>query len=117
MLNQAIAGDLMRSVNLAGVQQEVLLYAFRSAAGWSAAIVSSSPIEQTVSISFPSALSDALPRRLLRLDAREPGTTNEVANEVRIVKEAIAPIGMMISFRLPAYGLAVLLPGEKRDGK
>ena len=117
MLNQAIAGDLMRSVNLAGVEQDVSLYAFHSTAGWSAAIVSSSPIEQTVSINFPINSPTALPRSLVRLQAREPWTTNENANDVRIVEEAVESIGTTISFRLSAYGLAVLLSREKRDGK
>ncbi|MEP7338944.1 MAG: hypothetical protein ABI977_14510 [Acidobacteriota bacterium] len=116
MLNQAIAGDLMRSVNPNGIQ-DVSLYAFRSAAGWSAAIVSSSAIEQTVSISFPTAPAQALPLSLLRLEARELWATNENANEVRIVEEAVKPNGTTISFRLPAYGLAVLLPREKRYEK
>jgi len=117
MLNQAIAGDLVRYVNLAGVKQDVSLYAFRSAAGWSAAIVSSSPIEQTISISFPGNSATALPRSLVRLQTSEPGATNENANDVRIVEEAVEMNGATISFRLAAYGLAVLLPREKRDGK
>jgi hypothetical protein len=116
MLNQAIAGDLMRSVNPNGVQ-DVSLYAFRSAAGWTAAVVSSSPMEQTVSINFPANSATALPLSLLRLEARELWATNENANEVRIVEEAVKSNGTTISFRLPAYGLAVFPPREKRYEK
>jgi hypothetical protein len=117
MINQAIAGDFVRTVNLAGTEQDVAVYAFRSASGWSAAIVSSAPSEQNVIINFPTGTALTLPHSLLRLQAQGPLTTNENANEVRITRESVAPQGVRISFRLPAYGLAVLLPEERRDGK
>src|ERR1051326_8453474 len=69
MLNQAVAGDLARSTNLNSVQ-DVSLYAFLSDTGWSAAIVSSAPVERAVSISFPPARTNSLPQRILKLDAR-----------------------------------------------
>jgi hypothetical protein len=120
MLNQAIAGDLVRSTNLSGdlnAVQNISLYAFRSNAGWSAAIVSSASTERSVSISFPPSRPTLLPHRLLRFEARDYWATNEDANEVSVVKETVEPVGTTISFRLPPYGLAVLLPREKSDGK
>lgn len=119
MLNQALPGDLMRSIHLGGPDnaQDVSIYAFRSAAKWSVVAVSSAAVERTVIISFPPTRDNAPPQILLRLDAPAPGTTNEFANDVRISRENLAQTGTSISFQLPAYGLAVLIPREKFDGK
>lgn len=119
MLNQAIAGDLMKSANAdkSGDAQDVSIYPFRSGAGWSVAVVSSASVERSVSIGFPPGRASAVPQRLLRLDAPASGATNENANDVRIGSSTISPVGATISFRLPAYGMAVVIPREKGIGK
>ncbi len=110
MLNQVIAGDLMKVSQQ--VEAQATLYAFHSGSDWSAALISTSPLPQEITISFPR--NAQLPAQLWRLDAPDPWATNETAEEVRIVKEPLSAEGNSVTVRLPAYGLVTLLPKERR---
>lgn len=112
MLNQVIAGDLMQVTKQSEAQ--AALYTFRSGTNWSAALVSTAPIEQEITIRFPR--NARLPSQLWRMDASAPWTTNETAVEVRIVKETLPASNGVITIRLPAYGLIALIPKEKKYG-
>ena len=112
MLNQAIAGNLMESTNRSGAPAQ--LYAFRAKSVWSAAIVSTSSVDQVITVRFPSGVQ--APSSLRRLDAPTPWTSNEAAANVRIVKELLPADSNQVTFRLPAYGLIVLLAKEKKNG-
>jgi hypothetical protein len=114
LLNKALRGDLyaVRTLNSSPIQ-DLTVGAFRSAAGWSAALVSASPLTRTITLHFPPA-SALLPRRVLRLDTSNPEATNEVAEEVRVFEEALVPQETTVSVTLPAWGLIVLLPSTER---
>lgn len=118
LLNQAIDGDLMQNVPLDGAgDAEVSVYLFKSASGWSAAAVSSSPMEREVSIEFEAAAELQAPKRLLRLQADSPWSTNEERADVKISEQPLAIRNHVVSFSLSPYGMAVLLPSEKKNGE
>jgi hypothetical protein len=114
MLNKAINGDLYAVHDAENRPMlDLTVNAFRTKAGWSAALASASPTARTVALHFPST-PGALPQRLLRLDTNDPEARNEAREDVRIFEETIAPKDATVSVTLPPWGLIVLLPLEKR---
>jgi hypothetical protein len=118
MINQAMAGDLMHTIRLdSAADREVSVYFFRSGSAWSAVAVSSSPIEREVTIEFESNASAQSPKRLLRLHADTPWSTNEERADVKISEQAIYLRDRTASFSMSPYGMAVLLSAEKKNGE
>jgi hypothetical protein len=107
MINEAISGDLVDSQS-SGVTSGISLYPFSSQAGYSAVIISALPTTQNVSIQFPVNAGGAAPTSMLLLDAPSPFATNEIKSDVTISQSEV--MGSSVSFQLPPYGLAVLLP-------
>ncbi|HZT33964.1 MAG TPA: hypothetical protein VFA33_29000 [Bryobacteraceae bacterium] len=105
LLNRVLAGEMCKveGSGLAGVRG----YAFRSAAGWAAALVSSAPEPREVALRFP-ADGARLPQQLLRLAADGPFDTNEEAERVRITAEPAREQAGVFRVRIPAWGMAVL---------
>jgi hypothetical protein len=115
LLNEAVAGDMM-AVTSRGAP-DVSVYAFRSARGWAVVLVSSSPTEKNVIVhlpcqSAPCEIKDS-EVRIDRLVSRSPDSTNEDAEEVRIVRETAPLLAGSISVKLSPWGLAVLLPVQE----
>ncbi|HXF38101.1 MAG TPA: hypothetical protein VN687_00165 [Blastocatellia bacterium] len=110
ILNRAISGDAVRVRKPAGVD-DAAVYAFRSQTGWSAVVVSWSPTPRDIEIIFPSG--SAAPRRLLRIVAPSPESTNEERELVRVTEETLAGSGGVVKVELPAYGLCVLAAGQE----
>jgi hypothetical protein len=111
MINQAVAGDLHKSS--AGLA-DLTVAPFRSPAGWSVVLASASAESRELRLEFP-ATNGAMPTRCLQLRAADPLATNETDEQVTLTQESVAPVNRIITLRLPAYGLAVLLPEETHD--
>lgn len=116
MLNRVIAGDLHQTEQVGSPEVPgITLTAFRSSAGWSAALISAAATPQEVTVAFPALPPAALPHRLLRLAANDPEVSNERDEEVRITHEEVASHDKTIHVRLPPWGFVALVPpGETR---
>jgi hypothetical protein len=112
LLNQAVAGDLYRSQN---PFRDLTVAPFLSKAGWSVAIASSASGPRDVTGEFPELRDVRLPARCLTLRSPGPLATNEASEQVTIAQEPIVVTSRRIKLRLPAYGLAVLLPEQNRE--
>jgi hypothetical protein len=111
MLNRVIAGDLHQLEQVDSARASGLtLAAFRSRAGWSAALISTVALPQDVVIAFPTLPATAVPRQLLRLAAADPEAHNERDEAVRVIQEDVRSDDQGLRVRLPPWGLVVLLP-------
>jgi hypothetical protein len=111
MLNRVIAGDLHQLEQADSARASGLtLAAFRSRAGWSAALISTVALPQDVVIAFPTLPATAVPRQLLRLAAADPEAHNERDEAVRVIQEDVRSDDQGLRVRLPPWGLVVLLP-------
>ena len=117
LLNRAVQGDLHPVTGIAA-GSKISAFAFQSAAGWSLALVSSSPQSQDATISLPDGGGAPLPSHMYEIAADAPDSTNEDGDEVRIVEDPVRISGRTIKVNVPAWGLAVLisqaLPGVER---
>jgi hypothetical protein len=106
MLNQAVGGDYY-SVTAQGTSAgKITAAAFLTNAGWSLALVSTSPNPTRVSLKLPP--QGTHPSRILTLSAPSITSTNEsVDDEVRIVRTALAGDSQIT---IPPYGFVVALP-------
>lgn len=111
LLNQAVRGD-MQEVELRGASG-VSAYAFRSAGGWPAALVSASAEERVVDLSFPPNAVVNTTLRLLRLSAPSLEATNEDSEQVRITSGTVAVSEHRAQVTLEPWSMAVLLPAEE----
>ncbi|MET0553692.1 MAG: hypothetical protein ABW221_11685 [Vicinamibacteria bacterium] len=104
-LNRALPGD-RHAVRGTEAAPFLRAAAYRTARGWSAALVSARRAPTDVVIVFPDGPA---PERSLVLDAPSPWATNEDAEAVRLVERPLAP-GRELRVTVPALGLVVLLP-------
>lgn len=104
-LNRALPGDRhpVRGTDGAPFLRAA---AYRTARGWSAALVSARRVPTDVVVAFPDGPA---PDRALVLDAPSPWATNEDAETVRLVERPLAP-GAELRVTVPALGLVVLVP-------
>jgi hypothetical protein len=108
LMNQAIAGDLMR-VRPTG--SPVNVYAFREHDRWSVVAVSSSPTAITTRVRFPDG--SRIPTRFRQLIADAPDATNEDGDHITISEKFIRPNRQTVTMDIVPYGLAVLIPHEE----
>ena len=105
MINSALPGDA-HAVRLSGPSAETLTAAaIQRKDGWAIALVSASPQAQEVQIKFPPSIP--APKRLLKLDAALPSSSNENSEEVRIAEQKVTG-KQPISVTVPPWGLLVL---------
>ena len=105
MLNSALPGDV-HALRLKGPNAESLTAAaIQRKDGWAIALVSASAQAQEVQINFPP--SAPAPKRLLKLDAASPASSNETSEEVRIAEQKLTG-KQPISVTVPPWGLMVL---------
>ena len=105
MMNSALPGDA-HAVRLSGPSAETLTAAaIQRKDGWAIALVSASPQAQEVQIKFPPSIP--APKRLLKLDAALPSSSNETSEEVRIAEQKLTG-KQPISVTVPPWGLMVL---------
>jgi hypothetical protein len=118
MLNEILGGSLHHinpkplpsDIGNAVIPPEVhklTMASFRTLEQWSTAIVSthSEPLE--VTIEFPDD-GKALPDYGEELAARDPFATNEITEEVKIVRQPISVDGRKVRVTVPAYGFIIL---------
>jgi hypothetical protein len=107
MMNSALPGDA-HALRISGPNAETLTAAaILRKDGWSLAVVSASAQPQEIQITFPS--SSPAPKRLLKLDAASPSSSNENTEEVRIAGQAISA-KQPISVTVPPWGFLLLTP-------
>ncbi len=107
LLNSALPGDT-HAMRISGPNAETLTAAaIRRKDGWAIALVSASAQAQEVRFKFPP--SDPAPKRLLKLDAASPSSSNENSEEVRIAEQAISK-KQPLTVTVPPWGLIVLAP-------
>jgi len=107
LMNAALPGDA-HALKISGPQADNLTAAaIRRSDGWALAVVSASPEAQTLEVKFPSA--GQLPRKLQRLEAASPSSSNENQEEVRIVEEKLTE-QKPIKLTIPAWGFVVISP-------
>jgi len=111
LLNRAAGGALHPIDAAAGVEA----VAFLREDGWSAVAVSTGPAAQRVELRFPAGTTAPLPGEAWLLDAVGPGAHNEETATVAIVPAEVAADGTTVTFGLPPWGLAVLLPGQEES--
>jgi len=105
MMNSALPGDV-HAVRLSGPSAETLTAAaIQRKDGWAIALVSASAQAQEVQIKFPP--SNPVPKRLLKLDATSPASSNETSEEVHITEQKLTG-KQPISVTVPPWGLMVL---------
>ena len=105
MMNSALPGDA-HALRISGPNAETLTAAaILRKDGWAIGLVSASAQVQEVQIKFPP--SKPVPKRLLKLDAALPSSSNETSEEVRIVEQKLSG-KQPVSVTVPPWGLMVL---------
>jgi len=114
MLNNIISGSLHKIVPqqpekapLPDEANNLTLASFRTADGWSAALVSANDKPVTLAVQFPDD-QRALPQWSKSLDAKSPFDNNEVNEEVKIVKRAVQADKRTVTVTVPPYGFVIL---------
>jgi hypothetical protein len=111
MLNSVMGGSLHHIQSAKGKESiiaNLTMAAFKNGKQWNAAVVNANPNPQTIQIEFPEDDS-FLPNTFHVLNANSPFDTNEDAELVKIVHEAVKTVeGRQVKFTVPAWGFAVL---------
>lgn len=106
MLNSALPGEV-HPLRINGPNAESLTAAaIRRKDGWAIALVSGSDQPMEIQLKLPAPPS---PKRLLKLDAALPSSSNENTEEVRISEQSI-PGKQPINLTMPPWGFLVLAP-------
>ncbi len=109
LLNEAVQGDMM-AVSSHGA--DVSLYAFKSSESWAAVFVSALPAHRKIEFDLPSEARGLSRVRLHALISDAPEATNEDSEHIRIHREFLTDAGGKVSFNLPPWSIAVLLPTQ-----
>jgi len=107
LMNAALPGDA-HALRVSGPHADTITAtAIRRAEGWALALVSASAETQAVEIKFPRGGQP--PRKMLRLDAAQPSSSNEDGEDVRIVEETLSGL-QPLKLTVPAWGFVVVSP-------